>query len=139
LSASTLLLETELKAIEAAKKICEMEDEGVISNRTPQNWFKRFNDGDTSLEDEPRSGCLVTVDSEALREAVGANPATSIRRLSTELNIPRTSVVRHLHPLAKVKKHCREAPHELMPAQAQRRVNICPQLLQNPHDERFIC
>jgi transposase len=65
------------KAIEAAKKICEVEGEGVISNRTAQNWFERFNDGDTSLEDEPRSGRPVNVNSEALREAVGANPATS--------------------------------------------------------------
>jgi transposase len=63
------------KATEAAKKICEMEGEGVISNCTAQNWFRRFSDGDTSLEDEPRSGSPVTVDSEALREAVGANPA----------------------------------------------------------------
>jgi transposase len=66
-----------LKATEAVKKICEVEGEDVISNRTAQNWFKRFNDGDTSLEDEPRSGSPVTVDSEALREAVGANSATS--------------------------------------------------------------
>jgi hypothetical protein len=42
------------------------------------------------------------------------------------------------HQLGKVKKHCREAPHELTPAQAQRRVDTCRQLLQNPHDERFI-
>jgi histone-lysine N-methyltransferase SETMAR len=126
-----------LKATEAVKKIYEVEDEDVISNRTAQNWFKRFNDGDTSLEDEPRSGRPVIVDSEALREAVGANSATSTRRLSVELDIPWKSVVRHLHQLGKVKKHCREAPHELTPTQVQRRVDTC-QLLQNLHDERFI-
>jgi hypothetical protein len=54
-----------------------VEGEGVISNRTAQNWFKRFNEGDTSLKDEPCSGRPVTVDSKALHEAVGANPATS--------------------------------------------------------------
>jgi hypothetical protein len=106
-------------------------------NRTAQNWFKRFNDGDTSLEDEPRFGSSVTVDSEALREAVGANPATSTRWLPAELDIPRTSVVRHLHQLGKVKKHCREAPHELTPAKTRWRVDTC-QLHKNPHDERFI-
>jgi histone-lysine N-methyltransferase SETMAR len=122
-----------------AKKICEVEGEGVISNRRAKNWFKRFNDGDTSLEDEPRSGSPVTADSETLREAVGANPTTRTRRLSVELDIPWMSLVRHLHQLGKAKKHCREAPHELMPAQVQRRVDTCRQLLQNPHDERFIC
>jgi transposase len=118
-----------LKATEAAKKIHEAEGEGVISNLIAQNWFKRFNDGDTSLEDEPRSGSPVTVNSEFLREAVGANPTTSTRRLSAELDIPRTSVVRHLHQLGKIKKHCREAPHELTPAQAQRHVDTSRQLL----------
>jgi transposase len=68
-----------LKATEAAKKIWEVEGEGVISNCTAQNWFKRFNYGDTSLKYEPRCGRPVTVDSEALREAVRANPATSTR------------------------------------------------------------
>jgi hypothetical protein len=43
------------------------------------------------------------VDSEALGETVGANLATSTRRLSADLDIPRTSVVRHLHQLGKVK------------------------------------
>jgi hypothetical protein len=33
-----------LKATEAANKICEAEGEGVVSNRTAHNWFKRFND-----------------------------------------------------------------------------------------------
>jgi hypothetical protein len=33
-----------LKATEALKKICEVGGEGVISNRTAQNWFKKIND-----------------------------------------------------------------------------------------------
>jgi hypothetical protein len=66
-----------LKATEVAKKICKVEGKGVISNCTTQNWFKIFNDGDTSLEDEPYSCCPVTVYSEALREAVRSNSARS--------------------------------------------------------------
>jgi hypothetical protein len=45
------------------------------------------------------------VDSEALREAVEANPAIRTRRLSAELDIPRMSIARHLHQLGKVKEH----------------------------------
>jgi hypothetical protein len=44
------------------------------------------------------------VNSEALREAVGANPATSTNWLSAEFDIPRMSVVRQLHQLGKAKK-----------------------------------
>jgi hypothetical protein len=78
------------------------------------------------------------MDSEALHEASGANPATSSHRLFAELDFPWTSVVRHRHQLRKVKKDCREVPHELTPGQAKQRVDTCRQLLQNPHDERFI-
>jgi hypothetical protein len=46
--------------------------------------------------------------SEALREAVGANLASSTCRLSAELYSPWMSAVRHLRELGKVKKHCRE-------------------------------
>jgi transposase len=68
-----------LKATETAKKICEVEGNGVISNRTAQNWFKRFNDRDTSLEYEPWFGRPVTVNFEALHEVLRANLATSTR------------------------------------------------------------
>jgi hypothetical protein len=92
-----------------------------VSSQIAHNWFKRFSDRDTSLEDEPHSGRPVTVDSKALCEAVGNNQATSIRQLSAELNILRTLVVRHLHQLGKVKKRSQE----LTPTQAQWHVDTC--------------
>jgi transposase len=89
------------KTREVAKKIREVEGEGIISNRTTLNWFKRFNDGDTSLEVEPRSGRPVTVDSKALHEVVGANPAASTRRLSAELDIPFINTARSRNTVEK--------------------------------------
>ncbi len=66
-----------------------MEGPGTISTRAAQKWFKRFKEGRTSLEDDARSGRPQEVDSdsEALREAVEANPGASTRRLSTDLCI----------------------------------------------------
>ena len=126
------------KAIDAAKKICQVEGERTVSVCTAQKWFKRFNEGHTNLNDEPRSGRPKTVDSEALLNAVEATPSTSIRRLSAELCIPQTSVFRHLHVLGKINKSCREVPHDLTEIQAQNRVNACRKLLENPRDDRFI-
>ena len=53
----------------AAEEICAVEGEGVVKKTTAAEWFKRFNEGDTSLQDKPRSGRPSTVD-EALLEAV---------------------------------------------------------------------
>lgn len=126
------------KAGAAARKICEVEGQGVVSTRTARNWFKRFNDGRTSLKDYARSGRPVEVDSDALRQAVEANPGASTRRLSDDLGISQRSAVNHLHRLGKVQKSCRSIPHELTAEQAQRRVDVCIQLRANPNDDRFL-
>jgi transposase len=102
-----------LKATEATQKICQVEGEGVLSVHTTRKWFKKFNDGDTSLEDEPRSGRPVTVDSGALLERVEANPATSTRRLLAETGASKSTVHRKLIELGKVNRRCRVVPHEL--------------------------
>ena len=115
-----------------------MEGEEVVSVRTAQKWFKKFSEGHTDLRDEPRSDRPMTVNTEAIRAAVEANSSTSTRRLSAELDIPQTSVVRHLKAIGKVNRRCREVPHDLTENQAQNRVDICRKLLQNPRDDRFI-
>ena len=38
----------------------------------------------------------------------------------------------------KVIRRCREIPHELSEENAQRRVDICKELLKNPFDKRFV-
>ena len=126
------------KAAAAAKKICEVEGDGVVSTRTAQNWFERFKEGLTSLDDSARSGRPVEVDSDALREPVNANPGTSTRRLSDELGVSHMTAARHLHRIGKVHRSCRVVPHDLSAAQAQRRVEACIQLRTNPKDERFL-
>ena len=126
-----------LKATEAARKIREFEGENSISDRTAQNWFKRFKEGDLSLQIQHRCGRPSTVDFQALREAVEAYPSTSTRRLSSDLGPSKDTICRALHQLQKINKRCREVPHELTPEQARRRVEICKQLLQNTLDFRF--
>ena len=38
----------------APRHICTALGEGVVMGRTTRDWFKRFGEGDTSLEDYPR-------------------------------------------------------------------------------------
>lgn len=126
------------RAIDAAKKICEVEGDNSVSIRTVQKWFEKFNKGDMGLNDYPRSGRPTTVDSEAILKAVEMNPSSSTRRLSAETGASQPSVVRHLHQHNKRYKSVSEVPHDLTPSQAERRLSICRQLLNNPNDERFI-
>lgn len=50
-----------LSATAAVKEICSIEGDGVVSKTTAVNWFNRFQSGDTSLQDKPRSGRPSTV------------------------------------------------------------------------------
>jgi transposase len=45
-----------LSAKAAAEQICEVEGADSIHRNTAAIWFKRFNEGDTSLADKDRSG-----------------------------------------------------------------------------------
>jgi [histone H3]-lysine36 N-dimethyltransferase SETMAR len=122
----------------AVKEISQVEGEGFVSKSSAARWFKKFNEGDISLEDQERPGRPPTLDSKVLREAVERNPSTSTRRLSAELGSSQSTIIRQLHKLGKVNKRCREVPHELSFAQAQHRIDTCKKLLQNSMNERWM-
>lgn len=65
------------------------------------------------------------------------NPSVTLRTLERDLNVPETTIRRHLHKLGFNSKRVRVIPHDLTAAQATRRVNICEQLLENPNDQDF--
>jgi histone-lysine N-methyltransferase SETMAR len=60
-----------------------------------------------------------------------------VRGLSEVLGFHGSTIDRHLQQLGLTKVKCREIPHELSQEQAQRRVDICGQLLANLCDEHF--
>lgn len=122
---------------EAIRNIHKAKGEAALKKSVAYEWFKKFKDGVTDVNDKPRVGRPNTSNSEVLREAVEADPSKSVRRLSSELGISKSGVHRHLHELGKVNRRCREIPHELTPEMARKRVEICQKLLQNPSDQRF--
>lgn len=110
-------------------EICAVEGDGIVSLKTVKNWFKRFNDGNMSLDDQPRSGRPTMVDSDVVRQAVEANPCTSTRRLSIDLRTSNATIHRKLKELGKVNRRCKVVPHYLTSEQAQKRLDVCNQLL----------
>ncbi|CAF1392055.1 unnamed protein product, partial [Rotaria sp. Silwood1] len=58
----------------AVHNICAALGEGVVADRTCQDWFKRFREGDMSLEDRPRSGRPLEIDIEQLKVLIEDNP-----------------------------------------------------------------
>ncbi|CAF4329784.1 unnamed protein product [Rotaria magnacalcarata] len=61
-------------ATAAARNICAALGEGVAADRTCRDWFKRFREGDMSLEDRPKSGRPLESDIERLKVLIEDNP-----------------------------------------------------------------
>jgi transposase len=53
----------------AEKKLCDVEGEGAVNERTAHRWFKRFASSNLSLEDEQRQGRPRIWDSETTKAA----------------------------------------------------------------------
>lgn len=128
----------DFKATDAVKRICEIEGDDIVKVRMAQKWFKRFSDGDLSLQRKEGSGRKYSTDNVAILAAVEAEPTKSCRKLAEELQTSKSNIFNHLHQLGKVSRRCREVPHELTPELAKRRVSVCQELLNNPNDFRFI-
>jgi len=71
--------------VDAALIQWEVEGHDAISDRTSQNWYKKFKEGRTNLQEELRLSRPSIVDHEVLYQRIEANPATSTRQLSQEL------------------------------------------------------
>ena len=81
----------------AARNICAGLGEGTVADRTCRDWFKRFREGDISLEDHPRSGRPLECDVERLQVLIEDNPRLTTRELSTMLGCNYSTIDRQLH------------------------------------------
>lgn len=121
----------------ATTEICTVLGESVLHRNTAIKWFKRFNEGATELDDLSRSGRPRADIDDALVASVKEQPHASTRVLSSQVGVSHVTVSKHLKDLGCLYIKPRQDPHELTEAQAQRRLLICKQLLENPNDDRF--
>jgi len=92
-------------------------------------WFNKFNNGDYSIEDEPRSGRPQQLDNNDLIAAVRDNPRSSTHDLGEQLGVHHSTIVHHLANLGFKKKFGRWIPHKLTEDQQEHRVTICASLI----------
>ena len=56
--------------LKCKKEVCAVYGEGAVTDRTCQKWFAKFHAGDFSLDDAPRSGRSVEVDSDQIETLI---------------------------------------------------------------------
>ena len=102
--------------VKQQRQLCNINNAfgpGTANECTEQCWFKKFYEGDKSLEDEERSGRPLEVDNEQLRAIIEADHLTTKQEVGEELNVDCSMIIRHLKQIGKVKKLSKWVPHEL--------------------------
>ena len=84
-------------ATKMQKKICAVYGEGSVTDRTCQKWFAKFPAGDFSLDDAPRSGRPVEVDSDQIETIIENNQCYTMWEIADILKISKSSAENHLH------------------------------------------
>ena len=95
------------------KKICAVYGEGAVSDRKCQKCFVKFHAGDFPLDEAPRSGRPVEVDSNQIETLIENNQHYTTRQIADILKISKSSVGNHLHHLGYVNHFDVWVPHKL--------------------------
>ena len=97
--------------------------------------FKRFSEGDQTLEDKEGCGRRSSINNDELKALVEANPRTTVRDLAKELGVTVGAISTHLKEIGKSKKLDKWVPHVLNENQKNRRFKPSfPHILRNRND-----
>ena len=100
-------------AVEETKNICCTKGKGTIDQSTVTEWLMKFHSGCKNLDDQSRSNKPKSMNAEVMLQTIDAKPASSTWRVSGELVISQSSVVRHLHDFGKIIPSYGTVPHIL--------------------------
>ena len=122
-------------ATEMHKKVCAVYGEGAVTDRTCQKWFAKFRAGDFLLDDAPRSGRPVDVDSDQIETLIDNNQRYTTWEIADILKISKSRVENHLHQLGYVNCFDVWVQHKLSEENLLDHISTCDSLLK--HNETF--
>ena len=116
-------------ATETPKKICAVSGESAVTDRMCQKWFAKFRAVDFSLDDAPRSGRPVEVDSDQIETLIENNQRYTTWEIVDILKISKSSVENHLYQLGYVNRFDVWVPHKLSEENLLYHISACDSLL----------
>lgn len=126
------------KATEAAKNICIAIGQGAVDDRKCQRWFKKFREGNFSLDDESGRGRVSSFDKDALEAMLVQNPQITQQELAAALNCSQKTICNQLRSLGKIQKFGKWIPHKLSEVNRNQRITICNSLLSRQNSIPFL-
>ena len=116
-------------ATETHKKICAVYGEGAVTDQTCQKQLAKFCAGDFSLDNAPRLGKPVEVDSDQIEILIENNQHYTTWERADILKISKPSIENHLHQLGYVHHFDVWVPHKLSKKNLLDHIFTCDSLL----------
>ena len=123
---------------EMQKKICAVYGESAVTDQTCQKWFAKLRAGDFLLNDAPRSGRPVEVDSDQVKTFTENNQHYTTWEIADILKISKSSVENHLHQLGYVHRFDVWVPHKLSKKNLLDHIFACDFLLKRNENVPFL-
>ena len=125
-------------ATKMQKKVCAVYGQGAVTDRMCQQWFAKFCAGDFSLDDDPRSGRPIGVDSDQIETITDGNQRYTTREMADILKISKSSVENHLHQLGYVNRFDVWVPRKLSEKNLLDRISARESLLKRNENVPFL-
>ena len=122
----------------AKKKIYAGYGEGAVTDQMCQKWFEKFCAGDFLLDDAPRSGKPVEVDSDQIETLIENSQCYTTREIANILKISKSSVESHLHQLGYVNRSDVWVPRKLSEKNLLDCISACDSLLKRNENVPFL-
>ena len=123
---------------ETQKKICAVYGESSVTEQRCQKWFAKFCAGDSSLEDAPRLGRPVEVDSNQIETLIENNQCYTTQERANILKISKSSTENHLHHLGYGHHFDVWVPHKLSKKHLLDHISACNSLLKHKENIPFL-
>lgn len=116
------------------RRLQNVYGDDTIDKSNVHRWMKKFKEGETSIEDKPRSGrpSTATTDTNRQRvdELIRADRRVTIRELAAQLDCGHNAIQKMVEDLGYRKVCAKWVPRQLTPDLKERRVEVCSDLLE---------
>ena len=118
-------------APEALRGLQKVYGDAALSETTCRDWFRRFKDGNSVVDDRPREGRPKTFEDAELEGLLDEDSCQTQEELASALGATCQAISRRLHALEMIQKQGTWVPYNLKPRSVEPRFSFaCEQLFQ---------
>lgn len=125
-------------AAEAHRLLLEAYGEAALSERSCQEWFQKFKNGEFDVKDKERSGRPKVYEDMELEVLLKEDSSQTQKELALTLQVTQQAISHRLKSLGMIQKQGNWVPYELKPRDVERRLCISEMLLARNKKKSFL-